>query len=520
MAYARCLKRRIVQPKHSRLVFAIGVGLAILGLAASEARAQQTDTLQRASTLYQKAQTAYEAEEDEDAIDHLEQIEELLADRSRPTVDTLRARRLALLSKAQYRVGELGGAQRAHIKMTKTGAVPAGLVDEMADHRQRVETALMKEVPKAVRSSIRRAVAMDTLDLSGRGLIGLPDSVGRLMPRQRVDLSGNDLPSLPKGIGQWTKVQELDVSNNRLGCVPENIGQLSRLEELDLSGNRLTELPSSIGRLSNLRGLDLSGNSLSELPESIGQLTSLRRLDPSGNELTALPSSVGELAHLRRLDVSENSGSLTRQVRETRLLGLLPDTNTVVYPSPLLEADSSRWGQTAQILVPLDQEEDLNVFLDTLKQVISRTESLTVRRGPAQPKQSLSEIRTELIDEEAIGLSMSHARIDYEFRVEEGEYREEIEAIQFLFRHEFKEEEGISMLYVGGQRPWVQDILRNKGIPPQRIKLRTFNDELAFVRMHSEGKIVKIANQPVREGFKQKKQQLIEKITRLTYETR
>jgi len=36
--------------------------------------------------------------------------------------------------------------------------------------------------------------------------------------------------------------------------------------------------------------------------------------------------------------------------------------------------------------------------------------------------------------------------------------------------------------------------------------------------MHSEGKIVKIANQPVREGFQRKKRKLIEKITRLTYE--
>jgi len=530
MAYARWFKRRIVQPWHSRLGLAIGVVLAILGLAASEARAQQTDAqqadpLQRASTLYQKAQTAYEAEEDEDAIDHLEQIEELLADRSGPAVDTLRARRLALLSKAQYRTGALGGAQRAHIKMMKTGAVPPALAAEMAKHRQRVETALMGKMPRAVRASIRTAAAMDTLDLSGRNLFGLPDSVGRLTPRQRVDLSGNDLPSLPESIGQWTEVREMDLSDNRLGCVPESIGQLSRLEELDLSGNRLTELPASIGRLPNLRGLDLSGNELSDLPDSIGQLTRLRRLDLSGNALTALPSSVDQLTRLRTLNLSGNLNPMSRQVRQ--LQDRLPDSTNVVGPS---EPSSVRWLQTAQIRFPVTNPtlHDVNhrALLDTLTSVLARRDTVTVRRSPDAPEQPFSELNDRVVDSVGVApLAATHARVDYTFRITNLGFEEEIRSVHFLYQSE-PEQAFVPLLFLDSQQPWMQDILKNKGLPTQscRASLYPFEHMLSFadvmtLRDGEYGTLLQISGNDVRDGFEQKKRALIKKIRRLIYES-
>jgi hypothetical protein len=471
---------------------------------APETRAQQSDTLQRARTLYRKAETAYEDEENEDAIDHLEQIEELLADRSSPTVDTLRARRLVLLSKAQYRVGELGGAQRAHIKMTKTGAVPAGLADEMADHRKRVEAALMEALPGAVRSSIRTAATMDTLDLSGRGLIGLPDSIGRLSPRKRVDLSYNDLPSLPKGIGRWTKVQELDVSDNRLGCVPESIGRLSRLEELDLSWNRLTELPASIGHLTNLRRLDLADNGIQELPSSVDQLTRLKKLDLSGNP-----------------------NSLSRQAR--RLKDQLPNSTNIFYPT-------ERWRQTVKVRFPVKSptagwNTTHRALLDTLANVLARRDTVMVRQSPDASEQPFSELKDRVVDSVSVGVygrrhhtEATHVRVDYIFRItKSGGFEDEIQAIHFL--HWSGPKQAFAPhLSLEAQQPWIQDVLENKGLDDGTCQVAPipFRDTLTFPRLVGEGgdgTIVQISGHDVRDGYEQEKRQLIKKITRLTYET-
>ncbi len=649
-----------------------------------------------------KATAAYEDDRNERTIEYLERVEELLGGWDAPSADSLRARRLALLSQAQYQRGELGGAQRALLKMEATGAVPQGLVKETTDHRRRVETALMEALPKAVRESIRTAATIDTLNLSevesrrddaNHRLNALPDSIGRVAPRRSVDLSGNDLSSLPESIWQWTEVRELDLSHNRFGSVPKSIAQLSNLRELDLSGNRLTELPASIGRLNNLRRLDLSENALSGLPDGIdqlsnlrrldlsgtkldslsprieqltslrrldishnglteipvrigqltrlrrldlssndlsglpngidqlpnlrrldlsrteldslpsriGQLTSLRRLDVSNNGLTEIPARVGRLTNLRRLDLSGNYltdllspisrlsnlrrldlsynnlsgvpssiGQLTRLRRldlSLNNLSALPssidqltglrrldvsnngptelgnlnvsDSTTVVRRdssgySQSWRSDFSgnpRWMETAQVLIPIEEERHpARVFLDTLTQVVSRTDSVMVMRSPAHPEeQSLEALRDRLINTAGIDLSSAtHARVDYQFLIADGEFEERIRGIQFLYRPGPDQktfpplQEAVPLLFVNGQNPWVQDVLRNKSpstIHQMHHGASPFKGVLRFARMAQDGHIIRIAGRPVWEGFAGKKRRLIQKIQRLTYQS-
>ncbi len=478
--------------RHVPRILSIWVVLGLLGLTAPEASAQQADSLQRARSLYQTAKTAYEEKQYEASINTLEQIEELLANRRGPSVDTLRALRLALLSKAQYHVGELGGAQRAHIKMTKIGAVPPILTtDEMADHRQQVEATLMKELPQAVQESIRTAATMDKLNLSDRDLVGLPDSIGQLTDLRRLSLRRNDLSALPETIGQLSHLEELDLRGNQLTTLPESIGQLSDLEVLELGENKLIELPNSIGQLENLRRLGLRNNDLSIVPESVGQLPLLN--GPDG------------------LDISGNSASLNRQPL------MLRDST---------EVDGSWVRQTAQVLVPIE-DRSVRIFVDELTRGLSRRDSLqdslTVRRGPAQPKQPLSELRTELINEEGIVLSAaSHVRIDYEFRKTERGFEEKIQAIHFFYRLESENKEDIPLLYVDGQKPWVQDLFIDVTghYHPHHPRRKVRRAEMAFARV-VEGKntiLLQIGGREVREGFEWKKQKFIQKIKRLTYE--
>lgn len=146
-----------------------------------------------------------------------------------------------------------------------------------------------------------------TLDLSGRGMVEIPDAIGELTRLQSVDLSDNQLTRLPAAVGQLTDLESLNLRDNQLTGLPAAIGQLTDLESLNLSDNELTELPEAIGRLSRLEWLNLSLNELTKLPEVIGHLTGLRSLDLSYNELREIPELVGRLTDLEALDLSQNS---------------------------------------------------------------------------------------------------------------------------------------------------------------------------------------------------------------------
>jgi len=105
--------------------------------------------------------------------------------------------------------------------------------------------------------------------------------------------------------------------------------------------------------------------------------------------------------------------------------------------------------------------------------------------------------------------------------IENRGFEESIEAFKFIFRQGTASED-IQMLYIDAAKPWVRKILRNKGtsLRSNQAALKTFADQLAFARMHDSGKIVEIAGNTVRKGFERKKRKLVQKITRLTYESR
>lgn len=139
------------------------------------------------------------------------------------------------------------------------------------------------------------------LDLSGRNLKILPESIGQLTQLHILNLSDNQLTQLPDRLGQLTQLRRLDLWNNQLRELPDSIGQLTQLEYLDISNNQLMDVPEPIGQLRQLQGLSLLENQLTQLPEFIKQLTQLYSLNLSGNPLVQLPEFIGELPLLEYL---------------------------------------------------------------------------------------------------------------------------------------------------------------------------------------------------------------------------
>lgn len=165
-------------------------------------------------------------------------------------------------------------------------------------------------------------------------------------------------------------------------------------------------------------------------------------------------------------------------------------------------------------------------LLDTLVNVIDRTDSLMVKRSPEDPtRMPVEELENMLLDQEGVGLSSANnVFIDYRFEVNRDGFVESITELFFIFRPPGTGEEDIPIMYLSAKDDWVADVLRNKGttLVTNEAALRPFGDQIAFAKIvrQRDARIVEIGDRTVRDGFDAKKRQLVDKITRLTYSSR
>lgn len=98
-----------------------------------------------------------------------------------------------------------------------------------------------------------------SVDLSGKQLTTIPESVLNQTDITSLNLSNNQLVTLPPGIGKLVNLEVLNVENNRLESLPSELGQLVKLKSADFSNNRILTLPSELGTLGQLESLNLDG---------------------------------------------------------------------------------------------------------------------------------------------------------------------------------------------------------------------------------------------------------------------
>ena len=186
-------------------------------------------------------------------------------------------------------------------------------------------------------------------------------------------------------------------------------------------------------------------------------------------------------------------------------------------------AEAQRWLQTSQILTEITPDSAPRAFMDSLVSVAERN-GHPLRRSESADPVPVSGLRDALINKQGIGLrSANYVFIDYRFTIKsQGQgFQETIETLAFVYRPPGGTGEDIQMAYVDASAPWVQHVLTQKGTPllTNEWGKKLFNDQLSFARLQAESKIVEISGQTVREGFEQKKQALVRKIKRLTYES-
>jgi Leucine-rich repeat (LRR) protein len=173
----------------------------------------------------------------------------------------------------------------------------------------------------------------------------------RVSGASSLDLSGRMLGTLPESLAGLTALTELNLAGNELTVLPDWLGDLTALTRLDLTGNRLTALPESLGNLTALTHLLLTENRLTVLPDSLGNLTALTRLNLAGNLLTVSPES---LAHRTAGEHPVN----------VSLQAWLDDTCTTVTDPAGLDAILDRTRRNGRSLTSEDDARSLFISLD------------------------------------------------------------------------------------------------------------------------------------------------------------
>jgi Leucine-rich repeat (LRR) protein len=180
---------------------------------------------------------------------------------------------------------------------------------------------------KAIENEITSVDAITRLDLSGRKLEALPESIGNLENLLALNLSNNDLSELPQSFIKLQKLTNLDIRRNRLKSFPDFFASMQfrsinaasnaledisvlrhvpHLRVLDVSANALRSLEGSFAKDNELRSVNLAANILCTIESVCTVFTNVERLNISDNLIKELPHSISSLYAIEEIDASYN----------------------------------------------------------------------------------------------------------------------------------------------------------------------------------------------------------------------
>lgn len=223
---------------------------------------------------------------------------------------------------------------------------------------------------------VKQARRSGQLNLSGRGMVSVPDKVWSLMEfdeeeskqmmagvsmdsessenwwdtvdMTKLILACNKISSISPKISNLLGLQILDLHDNQLESLPDSVSALARLTKLNLSHNRLTSLPPGIYDLLELHNLSASNNQIEAVDERIADLNRLVSLDLAHNKLKSLPGSLGFLSKVTSLNLASNClESIPPEISSMASLASLDLTNNKLKEVPESLRDLGHLGTTS-----------------------------------------------------------------------------------------------------------------------------------------------------------------------------
>ena len=123
---------------------------------------------------------------------------------------------------------------------------------------------------------------------------------------ESIDLSNKEIIEIPQEIGDLVWLKHLNLSYNNIAELPASLCNLVNLQGLLLTRNKISRLPIGIGNFQKLKILDLSYNPIVKVAKEISLLNSLELFDASYCELRNLPVEITNLINLKEINLEEN----------------------------------------------------------------------------------------------------------------------------------------------------------------------------------------------------------------------
>jgi len=124
--------------------------------------------------------------------------------------------------------------------------------------------------------------------------------------RKALNLEGRRLLTIPDTVTELTEIRMLNISHNELTRLPVQTSNLTNLTTLNLNHNKLTKFPEAVVNIINLTHLFVNNNQLSSLPGNISSLENLQELELKNNKVKRLCKDIVDLKHLEKLSVKGN----------------------------------------------------------------------------------------------------------------------------------------------------------------------------------------------------------------------
>lgn len=162
------------------------------------------------------------------------------------------------------------------------------------------------ELEGVLPSTIEQLTSLETLELQGNKLTGLPVEIRALTHLRILNISNNKITSIPSEVFTSMSVIDLNACKNSLNGAFFEVDNAPHLQTLSLANNSLKSLSASeMVSLPSIKHLDLSVNRLLSLP-NMTTWTNIVTLLVGENSLTSVPEGFCSLQQLRNADFTGN----------------------------------------------------------------------------------------------------------------------------------------------------------------------------------------------------------------------
>jgi Leucine-rich repeat (LRR) protein len=141
------------------------------------------------------------------------------------------------------------------------------------------------------------------VDLSNKGLSGIPDYVLNDPSIELLDLSRNKIKTLPHGLYKMKGLRALILEENPVTSLPDDLSQLTALQYLNLNYSKFSELPVGIYTIPNLTELTLFLSKIQRVPKGLSRLKHLKCIQLGQSSIKNFDSEFPVLPQLKQLEL-------------------------------------------------------------------------------------------------------------------------------------------------------------------------------------------------------------------------